>query len=386
MPTPDSPDTCYGVLLLSFSRHSHQRNFVPLYTRHPQTRIIAVADDDATIDEDLRHLNQLWADQLGVPYIRIVDEALARADVHIVSVAHDVERRSQLALRSAMAGKHLWIDKFAGATLDEYDHLIEAVDAAGVTAIVPSFAYGSLLRQARAILASGALGQLLGCHVDLHFAKGHPRPLGPQRPFRGADDGHWKYPELKRELLTVGSYSVGLLQACLGPARRVHAAAGAHFFPEHAATGTEDFAALTMVDDQNRLGTLSAGRVGMGSHPAGGASRAWLVGSEATAVIDAKRPAIQSYLRQDVVALQRPPSAKDPMGWATGTAALEPPVDDDPAGLATGLEDFIEALNTGRAPLYSLRDARLNMEILLAGYRSAKTGTEIPLPLTQEGE
>ncbi|SVD96736.1 uncharacterized protein METZ01_LOCUS449590, partial [marine metagenome] len=35
----------YGILLLSFSKHSHQRSFAPLYQAHPRTRIIAVADE-----------------------------------------------------------------------------------------------------------------------------------------------------------------------------------------------------------------------------------------------------------------------------------------------------------------------------------------------------
>ncbi|MBT7860052.1 MAG: Gfo/Idh/MocA family oxidoreductase [Gemmatimonadetes bacterium] len=379
---PDTTDP-YGVLLLSFSRHSHQRNFVSLYAKHPQTRIVAIADDDTAIDGDLRQLNRLWADQLGVPYVPDVDQALARDDVDIVSIAHDIERRSQLIQASADAGKHLWIDKFLGATLEEYDAAIDAIERAGVTAIVPSYAYGSLLRQARPILESGALGELLGCHVDLHFAKGMPRTIDRCLPFLGADEGTWKYPELKRELLTIGSYSVGLLQAALGAATRVHGTGGAHFFPEHAARGADDFAALTLIDDEGRLGTLSAGRVGLGSHPAGGPSRAWLVGSEATAVIDAKRPAVQAFLGQDVADLGTPPSPNDPMGWATGAPALHPPIDDDPAGLATGLDDLIDALQNQRPPLYSVRDARDNMEILLAGYRSMATGREVTLPLTR---
>ena len=81
--------------------------------------------------------------------------------------------------------------------------------------------------------------------------------------------------------------------------------------------------------------------------------------------------------------MQAPPAANDPMGWATSTPALQPSIDDDPAGLATGLEDLIEALDTRRAPLYGVRDARDNMEILLAGYRSITSGQQVSLPLSR---
>ena len=373
----------YGVLLISFSRHSHQRNFVSLYAGHPRTHIVAIADDDATIDDDLRQLNRLWAQRLDVPYVPSVKDALARDDVDIVSVGHDIERRSDLAQQAACAGKHLWIDKFLGATIDECDAVVEAVDDAGITAIVPSYAYGSLLRQVRPILKSGALGELLGCHVDLHFAKGKPRPVGDRLPFLHADEGKWKYPELKRELLTVGSYSVGLLQSCLGSAAQVHGTGGGFFFPEHADRGAADFACITLVDEAGHLGTLSAGRVGLGSNPAGGPCRAWLVGSEATAMVDAKRPAIESYLIEDVRALAKPPSSNDWMGWATGTAALHPPGDDDPAGLATALDDLVQSLDLQTPLQYQVAEARDNMEILLAGYQSIATGQEIALPLAR---
>jgi predicted dehydrogenase len=381
MPT----DEAYGVLLVSFSRHSHQRNFVSLYRQHPRTRIVAVADDDDTIDEDLRRLNRIWAQQLGVPYVTSVEEALRRADVAIVSIGHDIERRSELAQLAAAAGKHLWIDKFLGATLSECDLVVDAVAACGVTAMVPSYGYGSLLRQARPILASGRLGQLLGCHVDLHFAKGLPRHIDDHSiQFLGGDTGEWKYPELKRELLTTGSYSVGLLQTCLGRTRRIHGTGGGFFFPEHAQRGADDFACLTLVDEDGHLGTLSAGRVGLGSHPAGGPCRAWLVGSDATAIIDAKRPAAQAYLHSDLLDLTRPPAANDPMGWATGPPTLHPPADDDPAGLATALEEFVTALDGGPELQYTVSHARDNMEILLAGYQAIATQQELHLPLSRQ--
>ncbi|HJP32771.1 MAG: Gfo/Idh/MocA family oxidoreductase [Candidatus Latescibacteria bacterium] len=368
----------YGVVLLSFSRHSHQRNFVPGFAAHPCTHIVAVADDDDAIDDELRRVNRQRADELEVPYLPTVAAALDRSDVDIVSIAHDIERRAELSIQAATAGKHLWIDKFLGATLEECDEVVTAVSRAGVRAIVPSYHYGSLVQQSLALLDSGRLGDLLGVHADILFSKGWPEdPDGVERRQPTGPAGRWKYAEVKRELLTVGAYGVGLLQACLEPPRAVIAHGGARFFAEHERTNTEDFATLTMTDARGRIGSLCAGRIGVATHPSGGPALARLVGTRATVTIDAKRPGIRTFLRDEITGADLRPPPDDPMQWASGPPALRPPVSADPAGLLAALDDFVSALDEERPPAYSVTHARDNMEILLAGYRSMVTGGEV---------
>ena len=196
-----------------------------------------------------------------------------------------------------------------------------------------------------------------------------------------ADAGQWRFPDLKCELLTVGAYAVGLVQACLGSIATVLGHGGAHFFPEHAARHVEDFAALALVDGRGRIATLSSGRVGVASHAAGGPSRAWVVGTRATAVIDAKRPAVTHHLRDDLVGANFHPSPRDPMQWASGPPAQSTPTGGDVAGLARGLEDWLNAVDEGRPPRYTVRQARDNMEILLAGYAAIARAEPVSLPL-----
>ena len=289
------PAETYGILLVSFSKHSHQQHFIPLYQAHPRLRIIGVADYP-DIDPDLRAYNQQWAGQLGVPYSEDLDESIDDPAVDIVSVGCEIERRSALIVRAAEADKHLWIDKFPGATLAESEASAVAVERTGVRAIIPGYAYGTLAQHTRQVLASGDLGTLLGVHVDVMFGKGWPRPITQRRAFV-APNGRWKYPDIKRELLTVGAYAVGLIQECLGPIRHVVGHAGAFFFPEHGIHGCDDFGTLTMTDAEGRVATLCGGRIGTASHPQGGPSRAYLIGTRQSATIDAKRPALDAYLR-----------------------------------------------------------------------------------------
>ena len=361
----------YGVLLASFSRHSHQSSFVPLFQNHPRIRIVAVTDD-TDIDPQLDQTNQSWADQLGVPYISGIDRALELSGVDVVSIGHEIERRADLICRAAGAGKHLWIDKFLGASLEECDTAVQAVEDAGIRAIVPSYAYGELVRRAEFATHSGQLGDdLLGVHVDLLFAKGWPRPITEalrDNPFLPA--GRWKFDDIKRELLTVGAYGIGLIQRLCGATVQVYAQADAYFFPEHARHGAEDFATLSLVDEAGRVCTLCAGRSGVASHSAGGVARAWLMGTDANAVVEAKRPSIDAFLRSEIVESDYQPAADDPMQWHGGSPSVSIPVSDDTAGLARGLEDLLRALDEDSEPAYTARDARNNMQTLLAGYRS----------------
>ena len=106
--------------------------------------------DEADVDPDLKQRNQKWAQALSVPYVEGFERALELDGVDIVSIGHEIERRADLATRAATAGKHLWIDKYIGATVEECDDVVERVEAAGVKSIVPSYVYGELVGRSRA--------------------------------------------------------------------------------------------------------------------------------------------------------------------------------------------------------------------------------------------
>ena len=368
----------YGVLLVSFSRHSHQSTFVPLFREHPRVRIIAVADE-ADVEPELKTENRQWAAELDVPYIEGVDEALGLSEVDVVSIGHEIERRADLSMRAARAGKHLWIDKFTGASLSECDDVVATVADTGVKSIVPSYTYGELVTQSRDLIGSGTLGDLLAIHADVLFCKGRPRPPSPPR---GDGDflpaGRWKFPDIKRELLTVGAYSVGLIQSCFAPIAQVVAHGGSYFFPEHAAHHADDFGTMTMVDEDGRVATLCAGRIGVATHAAGGPLRAWLVGSQGSALVDAKRPLLQNHLSQRLTDTDYDPPPHDPMQWHSGPPTLATALAET-SGIGLGLQDLVDALDEDRQPRYSVSDARDHMEILLAGYQSICSSQAVDL-------
>ena len=372
-------DRSYGVLLVSFSKHSHQPSFVPAFVEHPRIRIVGVADD-ADIDPYLRPLNRSWAEQLGVPFFEGIEAAVQRDDVDIVSVGHEIERRAEIATLAAGSGKHLWIDKFIGANMTECRAVVDAVDRAGVTTILPSYIYNDLVNQSKKMIDSGFLGELTAMHVDILFGKGIPRPVSDARRRPGfLPPGRWKFPDIKREILTVGAYAVALVQQCLEPIVEVYGQGGAYFFPEHAAHGADDFGTLSLVDRSGRVATISAGRNGIASHGAGGPNQAFLFGTKGTGRIDGKRPGIDTHLRSRIVDGDFSVDEDDPMQWHSGPPTLL--TSTGPEFTRVALDDLVHALDTGATPRFTVRDARDHMEVLLAGYESIVQDRPVRLPV-----
>lgn len=375
-------DRTYGVLLVSFSRHSHQDSFVPAFVDHPRIRIVGVADD-GDIDPYLKPLNRSRAEQLGVPFFEGIEAAVRRDDVDIVSIGHEIERRAGIAMLAAGEGKHLWIDKYIGANIQECRAVVGSVDRSGVTTILPSYVYNDLVNQSRRMIDTGYLGELTAMHIDILFGKGIPRPIdNALRKPHFLPPGRWKFPDIKRELLTVGAYAVALVQQCFDPIVEVYGQGGAYFFPEHAAHGADDFGTLTLVDRSGRVATLSAGRNGVASHSAGGPNQAYLFGTKGTGRIDGKRPGIDTHLRNRVVDGEFSVDEADPMQWHSG-----PPTMLTSTGLEftrAALDDLVRSLDTGARPRFTVHNARDHMEVLLAGYESIVRDRPVRLPLRGE--
>lgn len=99
----------YGVLIVTGAM-SHQEGYVSGFQQDRRCNLIAVTDEK-DVDERRLRLNQKMADQLGIPYIRDLDAALARSDASVVSVCTEHHRQCRVAIRCAEAGKHIYIDK-----------------------------------------------------------------------------------------------------------------------------------------------------------------------------------------------------------------------------------------------------------------------------------
>ena len=116
--------TDYGVLLVGCKR-SHQESHAAVFAAQPRCRLVAVAAE-AGDPEGRVHQYQQLADELNLPFIPDLDEALARDDVHIVSSTPAVERRGAVAVRCLEAGKHVYLDKPLAGSVEDADAIVAA--------------------------------------------------------------------------------------------------------------------------------------------------------------------------------------------------------------------------------------------------------------------
>ncbi len=372
----------YGVLLVS-GAHTHQEWYAPAFAADPRCRLVAVTDE-ADVDDRRRALNERFARSLGLPYIADLGEALARPGVHIVSVCAPPERRGRIAVRCAAAGKHLYLDKSLAPTRAEADAIVDAVRQAGVRSQMFTLVTTPWARRAKRLLQANYGGRLLAIHADTFFAKGHPGPLrlGPRR--EEYPPARHQLTEAKRELDNVGVYPMALVRWLTGQGfRSVYGLTGNYFFAEHQRHNVEDFGLLAGRLEDGTPVTIAAGRCGWASHPAGGANRVVLVGSERTVVFDANRPRLEVHAAEPAWA---PPPAhpEDPMAFWRSTQdevgarpkrnwLPVPPVGPSDASC------FLDALDAGSDGEVNAAEAARATAVLLAAYRSAATGEVIGL-------
>lgn len=378
----------YGILLIT-GGHTHQENYGAAFAADRRCRIIAVTDE-ANIDRRRRDLNERLAKQLGVPYVADLDKALADRDVNIVSNCAPPERRGRIATRCAQAGKHLYLDKSLVPQLREADDLAAAVQKAGVKSHMFSFISQPWAREAKRVLDSGRLGRLLAIHADTYFSKGvvGTATLGSRRREEFPPQRH-QLVEAKREMDNCGVYPITLIRWLTGRRfRSIYCVTANYFFQEHQKANVEDFGVISMTLDDGLCATVSTGRYGWSSHPAGGVNRLVLAGSDETLVIDMNRPRVQVFTDETP---WTPPNTHrdDPMGFWSSTMQevhLRPKTMWAAAGPAAPSDAayFLDRLDAGRDSEINVAEAVHSAEVLVAAYRSAATREVVSLPLARK--
>lgn len=375
----------YGVLLVTGS-HTHQENYAAAFAADKRCRLVALTDEP-DIDKRRRDLNERLARALGITYINDLKYALARQDVHVVSVCAPPERRARIAVRCAEAGKHLYLDKALAPQLAEADAIAAAVKKAGVRSHMFSFIPQPWARAAKKLVDGGTLGKLLAIHADAFFAKGQTgtAKLGARRAEEFPPERH-QLVEAKRELDNVGVYPLALVRWLTGAKfRNIYAVTGNYFFREHQRRNVEDFGLISGVLENGLPVTVTAGRFGWMTHPAAGVNRVVLVGSERTAVVDANRPRLEVYTDEEP---WRAPNVNpaDPMGFWSSTqdeVHVRPKRTWVPAGppAASDASYFLDCLEQNRDSEINATEAALTAEVLVAAYKSAATRQVVTLPL-----
>ena len=380
----------FGVLLVS-GRLTHQEGYALELRDDPRCTIVGLTDETG-VDPERAQLNRHFANDMDIPYWPDLEEALAREDVQIVSICAEPERRGRIAARCADAGKHIYVDKPMTPYLEAADAVVAAVERAGVRSQMFSSNHQAWVQQAIQLVESGELGELAAIHVDNLFAKGPGGSATLGRPRQAV------YPPIisnfvdtKAELYAMGVYAIGLVGLISGRAvETVYGSTANYFFAAHQGRNVEDFGFLSMTLEGGATATITGGRMGWTSHPAGGTNQIYLVGTRGSLLVDANRPRLEVYN-------SRPPwtpppvNPRDPMGfWRTAQEEVNAQPKRTLAPFSNMLDSrsdashFIDCIVEGRESGMNARAAAMLTEILLAGYMSAAEGRVVRLPLPRD--
>ncbi len=379
-----------GVLLVS-GRLTHQENYADLFHADPRCTLVGLSDE-ANVSPQRAQLNRTFAEDLDIPYWPNLDDALARDDVHLVSICAEPERRARIVALCAHAGKHVYIDKPLTPSLEAADAAVAAVKQAGVRSQMFSSNHQPWAQRARRVLESGELGDLVAIHVDNLFAKGPggTATLGtPRRPIYPPIISN--FVDAKAELYAMGVYALALVCWLSGRAvQTVYGSAANYFFAAHQRRNVEDFGFLSLTMEGGLTATITGGRVGWTSHPAGGVNQICLIGAQGSLLVDANRPRLEVYTDAPP---WTPPAVnpRDPMGfWRTTQEEVNAQPKRTFAPLSNMLathsdaSHFIDCIVEGRESEMNAQQAAMLTEILLAGYKSAAEGQVVTLPLARQ--
>lgn len=375
----------YGVLLLGGHR-THQENYAQLFAQDARCQLVAFADEPDAPPERIELARSL-ADALNLPFIPDLNDALARDDVHIVSLCTEVERRGQVGAKCAEAGKHVYLDKPMALNPEGANQIVAAVARSGVRSQMFSNIHSTWAQTIKQVLDSGCIGELQAIHCDVLFAKGHPgsAPVGQKRIEKPTVE-RYSFMEAKREMFDVGVYAVSIVNWLTRKrARTVFGATANYFFQEHHDCDIEDFGALILTLDGDITATIVGGRYGWQSHAQSGVKKVILVGSEQTLIFDAFANRLEVFAAEPAF---EPPSPHplDPMGmWSSTQTELKVPpkhqwvaIDSSNDG-PREFSAFVDCIENGVESEMNAEFAAQSVEIISAGYLAAARGEVIAL-------
>ena len=375
----------YGVLLLGGHR-THQENYAQLFANDSRCQLIAFADEQDAPAERVALARSL-AEELNLPFIPDLDEALARDDIHIVSLCTEVERRGLVGTKCAEAGKHVYLDKPMALNAEQAQQIVDAVAKNSVCTQMFSNIHSTWARTVKQGLDSGHIGELQAIHCDVMFAKGHPgtAPVGKKR-IQKSNLERYSFVEAKPEMFDIGVYAVSMVNWLTQKrVQRVFGGTANYFFKEHHGCDLEDFGALVLTLENGITATITAGRYGWQSHAQGGVRKVHLVGTNATLTFDASVNRLEVFAAEP--AFEPPtPHPLDPMGmWSSTQAEIEMRPKQQWIDIGSGddgqseFRAFIDCIENDVESEMNAEFAAHSIEIICAGYRSAASRKVISL-------
>jgi predicted dehydrogenase len=290
-------------------------------------------------------------------------QALARPDIHIVIITTPSGAHMSPAMAAAQAGKHVIVEKPLEITLERCDRIIEACDKNHVKlcTIFPS-RFSDANRALKAAVEAGRFGKLTLGETTCKW----------WRPQSYYDEGGWKGTQALDgggALMNQAIHNVDLLQWMMGPVSHL---SGFTAMLAHERIEVEDTAVACLRFANGALGVIQATTSVYPGLP----KTIAVHGDRGTVVIeqdDVLRWELTPETAEDRAIKEKFAQKSGASGGSSNPAAISH------VGHARQLTDFVQAIEAGRPPLVDGREGRRAVEIILAIYRSAKTGQTVAL-------
>lgn len=326
------------------------RNHFEAIARIDGMTLSAVCD---IVEDRAREAGELW----GVPWFTSYDEMLAQSECDVVVIATPSGLHPAHGIKAAQAGKHVVAEKPMAITLSAADALVQACDGAGVHLfVVKQNRLNPAIQLLRRAIDRGRFGRIFMANATVRWAR--PQEYYDQAPWRGT----WEFDG--GAFMNQASHYVDLIQWLVGPVESVMARTATMARRIEA----EDSGAAIL---KFRNGALGVIEVTMLTYPRNLEGSITLIGETGTvriggtAVNKVEHWQFASYDDDDK--LIEAASTNPPNVYGHGHEVY--------------YHNVLAVLRGEAAPDTDGRSGRKSLELILGIYESAKTGSEVPLPL-----
>jgi predicted dehydrogenase len=287
-----------------------------------------------------------------LPTVDSLDALLGDPRVDAVIILTPPRTHAQFAIAAAQVGKHVLLEKPIDVTLEAARAVVEGVEAAGrKLAVVFQYRFRKGTSALRTLLAEGMLGDLLSVSCAVRWWRPAEYYAQPGRGMLARDGGG--------VLLTQAIHTLDVMLHLAGPVERVSALCRTS---PMRSIDTEDIAAAAVRFRSGALGVVDATTTAYPGYP----ERIEFAGTKGSAVWEAERLVVHRH-GQPAMQIE---------GSSAGGGGADPMAFSHEWHRRL-IEDFLDAVRTGRQPLSSGRSALAVHALIDAMLASSKAGTPV---------
>lgn len=325
-------------------------------------KLIAVSDIDL---ETAKKYSQKY----NVKYYQDYKKLLERKDIDVVNICLPSGMHMQPCVDAAVAGKNILCEKPLEVTLDKIDHINEVVRKNKVKlGVVFQKRFQESSKRIKEALEDEKLGRVISGSIYIKYYRS-------QEYYDSANwRGTWEY-DGGGCLMNQGIHDVDILQWFLGPVKSVYAITDTM---AHKGIEVEDIALAVIRFKNGVKGIIEASTSCYPGFP----SLLQIYGTLGTITLRDDKIIDWKFINpteEDLDFSKQIVNQKK--------AELEDIDRSDPIAVLKNrhkyqIEDMIRAINNNVAPEITGEEARKSVEIILAIYKSSRTGEEVTFPLS----